>query len=205
MGAVSPTTTTPYEKGKLITSVYFSIKEKRNTSISQLMWYTHTFRTSGYWKVLYSWQLKCNTSLWFLLASWESNGLDDTEDLNTNKTLSSFKLIYFNWRLTTLQYCGGFCHTLTWISHGCTCIPHLEPLIPPSSPFHPSGSSQCTTLSTLYHTLKLDGWSFSHMIIYMFQCYSLKSSHPRLLPQSPTIWSLYLCLFCFPAYRVIHF
>ena len=20
-----------------------------------------------------------------------------------------------------LQYCGGFCHTLTWISHGCTC------------------------------------------------------------------------------------
>ena len=28
--------------------------------------------------------------------------------------------IYFNWRLITLQYCSGFCHTLTWISHGCT-------------------------------------------------------------------------------------
>ena len=25
--------------------------------------------------------------------------------------------IYFNWRLITLQYCSGFCHTLTWISH----------------------------------------------------------------------------------------
>ena len=24
--------------------------------------------------------------------------------------------IYFNWRLSTLQYCSGFCHTLTWIS-----------------------------------------------------------------------------------------
>ena len=24
-----------------------------------------------------------------------------------------FKLIYFNWRLITLQYCSGFCHTLT--------------------------------------------------------------------------------------------
>ena len=24
-----------------------------------------------------------------------------------------FKLIYFNWRLITLQYCGGFCHILT--------------------------------------------------------------------------------------------
>ena len=23
------------------------------------------------------------------------------------------KLIYFNWRLITLQYCNGFCHTLT--------------------------------------------------------------------------------------------
>ena len=23
------------------------------------------------------------------------------------------KLIYFNWRLVTLQYCGGFCHTFT--------------------------------------------------------------------------------------------
>ena len=28
------------------------------------------------------------------------------------------KFIYFNWRLITLQYCSGFCHTLTWISHG---------------------------------------------------------------------------------------
>ena len=36
-----------------------------------------------------------------------------------------FKLIFnFNWRLITLQYCGGICHTLTWISHGCTCVCH---------------------------------------------------------------------------------
>ena len=39
-----------------------------------------------------------------------------------------FLLIYFNWNLITLQYCGGFCHTLTWISHGCTCVPpHPKP------------------------------------------------------------------------------
>ena len=43
----------------------------------------------------------------------------------------------------SLQYCSGFCHTLTRISHGCTCIPHPEP--PPTSlPLHPSGLSQCT-------------------------------------------------------------
>ena len=26
---------------------------------------------------------------------------------------SFFKLIYLNWQLITLQYCGGFCHILT--------------------------------------------------------------------------------------------
>ena len=29
-----------------------------------------------------------------------------------------FSFIFFTWRLITLQYCSGFCHTLTWISHG---------------------------------------------------------------------------------------
>ena len=38
-----------------------------------------------------------------------------------------FFLIYLNWRLIILQYCSGFCHTLTWVSHGCTCVPHPEP------------------------------------------------------------------------------
>ena len=41
------------------------------------------------------------------------------------------------------------------------------------------------------------------MIIYMFQCYSLKPSHPCLLPRSPTVCSLHLCLFCCLAYRVV--
>ena len=35
-----------------------------------------------------------------------------------------------------------FCHTSTWIRHGCTHVPHPE-LLPPPSPYHPSGSSQC--------------------------------------------------------------
>ena len=40
---------------------------------------------------------------------------------------SLFFLIYFNWRLVTLQYYGGFCHTFTWISRGCplcVCLSH---------------------------------------------------------------------------------
>ena len=45
--------------------------------------------------------------------------------------------------------------------------------------------------------------SASRMIIYMFQCYSLRSSHPYLLPQSPKDGSVHLCLFCCLTYRVI--
>ena len=29
----------------------------------------------------------------------------------------------------TLQYCGGFCHTLTWVSHGCTRVPAVGALL----------------------------------------------------------------------------
>ena len=42
---------------------------------------------------------------------------------------------FISWRLTTLQYCSVFCHTLTWISHGFTCIPHPDP--PSHLPLHP--------------------------------------------------------------------
>ena len=41
---------------------------------------------------------------------------------------------FLSWRLITLQYCSGFCHTLTWISHGFTCIPRPDP--PSHLPLH---------------------------------------------------------------------
>ena len=46
-----------------------------------------------------------------------------------------FSFIFISWRLITSQHCSGFCHTLTWISHGVTCIPHPEP--PSHLPLHP--------------------------------------------------------------------
>ena len=46
-----------------------------------------------------------------------------------------FSFIFISWRLITLQYCSGFCHTLTWISCGFTCIPHPDP--PSHLPLHP--------------------------------------------------------------------
>ena len=66
--------------------------------------------------------------------------------------------------------------------------------LPSPSPSHTSGSSHAPALSTLPHASNLDWWSISHMLIYMFQCYSLKSSHPSLLPLSPKVCCLRLCL-----------
>ena len=110
--------------------------------------------------------------------------------------------LYFNWRLITLQYCGDFSHTLTWISHRYMCDPRPKPF-PPPSPSHPSGLSQCTSFECPASCIELGWWSISHMVIYMFQCYSLKPSHPCLLPQRLKVSSLYLCLFCCLIYRII--
>ena len=81
-------------------------------------------------------------------------------------------------------------------------FPILNPLSPPS-PSHPSMPSQCTSPKHLSRASNLNWRSVSHLIMYMFQCYSLRSSHPRLLPWSPKVCSIHLCLFFCLAYRVI--
>ena len=72
------------------------------------------------------------------------------------------KIIYFNWRLITLQYCSGFCHILTRISHGFTCVPHPEPpshlpphpipLVHPSAPAPSMCLMHPTWTGDLFHT-----------------------------------------------------
>ena len=57
----------------------------------------------------------------------------------------NFLINLFNWRLITLQYCSGFLPYIDmnqpW-AHMCS--PSRIPL-PPLSPSHPPGSSQCTS------------------------------------------------------------
>ena len=59
---------------------------------------------------------------------------------------------------------------------------HLFPILNPPSHLlpHPipQGHPSAPALSTLSHVPDLDWRSVSHMVIYMFQCYSIKSSHP---------------------------
>ena len=47
------------------------------------------------------------------------------------------KLFIFNWRIIALQYCIGFCHTSTWVSHRYTYVPSLLKF-PPISHLHPT-------------------------------------------------------------------
>ena len=66
--------------------------------------------------------------------------------------------------------------------------------LPPPSPYHISGSSQCTSPKHPVSVSNLDWWYVSYMLVYMFQCHSPKSSHPFPLPQSPKVCSIHLCL-----------
>ena len=72
-------------------------------------------------------------------------------------------MIYFNWRLITLQYCGGFRHRSAWISHGCTCVsPSWTPSHLPLHPI-PQGGPRA-----LLHALNLHWSSISRTVIYVF-------------------------------------
>ena len=46
----------------------------------------------------------------------------------------------------------------------------------------PLGCPQVLSLGTLLHSLNLHWSSILHMVMYMLECYSAKSSHPFLLP-----------------------
>ena len=113
-------------------------------------------------------------------------------------------LFYFfiSWKLITLQYCSGFCHTLTWISHGYTCIPHPDPA--PTSL-----STRSLWVFPVHQVWTLVSCSQPGLVIH----FTLDNIHDSMLfswsiPLSPSprvqkSVFIYLCLFfCFP-YRVI--
>ena len=110
--------------------------------------------------------------------------------------LYSYILFFFNFKIL-----HWFCHTSTLIRHGCTRVPHPEP--PSHHPSHtiPLGHPSAQAPSVLYHASNLDWWFISHMILYMSQCHSPKSSHLHPLPQHPKDYSIHLCLFCCLTYR----
>ena len=157
----------------------------------------------GAWQTTVHGVAKSQTWLsnWHFHIIWTAELLCCPPETITTLLLLFFSFIFVSWRLITLKYCSGFCHTLTWTSHGFTCIPHPDP--PSHLPLYPiplglpsaPGPSTCLMHPTW--------WSVSPQIKYMFRCCSLETSHPRLLPQSPKVCSVHLCLFFCFAYRVI--
>ena len=108
------------------------------------------------------------TSLFSLLSKGVSG------DFYKHHIFFFFSFIFISWRIITFQYCSGFCHTLTWISHGFTCIPHPDPpsrlpLYPiplglPSAPgpstclMHPTWAGDLFHLDNI-HVLMLFSWN----------------------------------------------
>ena len=80
-----------------------------------------------------------------------------------------------------------------------------SPELPSYLPSHtiPLSCPRAPALGVLFHELNLHWLSILHMVIYIFQCYSLILSLPHLLPKGPKVCSLHLFLFCCLACRVI--
>ena len=86
--------------------------------------------------------------------------------------------LFISWRLITLQYCSGFCHTLTWISHGYTCVPHPNP---------PSLSTQSLWVFPVHQPWALVSCIQPGLVI----CFTLDNIHVSMLfsgniPPSPS-------------------
>ena len=126
-----------------------------------------------------------------------------------------------------LQCYVVFCHTSTWISHRYTYVPsllsllptsHLPPHITPLGCHRALGWAPCIIQQIPPAYVFLHQWAQScltlcdpmdcstpgfHMVMYMFPCYSLHSSHPLLPPLGPQVCSLCLHLHCCPANKLI--
>ena len=88
---------------------------------------------------------------------------------------TSFFFFNCNWRIIALQCCS-FCHTSTRITQRYAYVPSLLNL-PPT----PLGCHRAP-IYLLCHTADSHGLSILHMVMYMFQCYSLNLSLPLLPP-----------------------
>ena len=88
------------------------------------------------------------------------------------------------------------------ISHRSTNIPSLLNF-PPTSQSHPSLLDCHRTPGRAPYVIQQLTISYINIVMYMFQCYSLISSHPILLPLYPRVCCLCLSLYSCPANRFI--
>ena len=63
-----------------------------------------------------------------------------------------FLIFIFIWKITALQYCVGFCHASTGISHRYTYDPPSPFSLPPPTPSQPSTLYQSPRMNSLHMT-----------------------------------------------------
>ena len=135
-----------------------------------------------------------NTCQWFLTKM--------QKQFNGGKFNFSFFFSFFSiYLFFNLQYWIDFAINQHESAMGVHVFPILNP--PPTSPYHTSGSSQCTSP-------KLPVSCIEPGLVICFLCDIIHVSMPFSqiiphlpLPQSPKDYSIHLCLFCCLAYRVI--
>ena len=102
-----------------------------------------------------------------------------------------YKFIYFNWRLNYFTILYWFCHTSTWICHGCTRVPNSEPPshLPPCtiSLGHPSAPAP----RILYRT-----WTGNSFLIWYYTCFNAILSNHLSLSHRVRKSVLYICVSC---------
>ena len=115
-----------------------------------------------------------------------------------------FLIIIFNWKITALQYCVGFCQKSTWISHRYTYVPSLLNLPPTSLPIPPL---KVVTEMWFEFPESYSKFLLATYFTYGNTCFHVTFSiHPSLsflcLP-SPLVCSLCFYLHCCPANKFI--
>ena len=101
-----------------------------------------------------------------------------------------------------INYYSGFCQTLTWISHRCTCVPHPEP--PSHLPPHPVPR----VIPVHQPWAPVSCIEPGPAICFIYDKIHVSVLPSQIIPPSPSpteskVYSLYPCVFCCLVYRVI--
>ena len=150
----------------LLSSIFPSIRIFSGESALCIKWpkywsFSFSVSPSNEYSVLISFRIH-----WFDLAvltyciiNWISHEqFLDISFFFFNFYFNFFPFIFISWRLITLQYCSGFCHTLTWINHGFTCVPHPDSPLPP-----PSLDISFLKSTLIMETLGLNSWKILYV------------------------------------------